>query len=183
MTDDPLSIVRQLGAVFDALEIPWVVGGSLASSIYGEPRSTNDADLIVALPASKVPALAREATDFYIDADTLERQLRSGRSYNIFHTPTMTKVDLFPAVGAFERSQLERARSLAGVRLLAPEDAVLAKLRWYRAGGELSARQLADVEAIVALRGDTLDREYLETWATALGVADLLASVLEGQPR
>jgi len=86
----------------------------------------------------------------------------------------MTKLDLFPAVGAFERSQIARAILVRGARVMSAEDVLLAKLRWYRMGAEVSDRQWRDVLGLVAMQRSTLDGSYLNRWAVDLGVADLL---------
>ena len=59
-----------------------------------------------------------------------------------------------------------------------PEDVVLAKLEWFRSGGEVSERQLRDVLGVLKVQGERLDLAYLQRWAATLGVGDLLESAL-----
>jgi len=61
------------------------------------------------------------------------------------------------------------------------EHTLLRKLEWYRRGGELSERQWRDVQAIVRIQGDRLDRARLRHWAAQLGVADLRGRVISPQ--
>lgn len=178
MTDDPLAIARAIGLALERAGASWAIGGSVASSVHGIPRTTHDLDVVVAMAPSAAAVLEREAEDFVVDAVALRSQLLQGRAYNVFHARTMTKIDLFPAVGPFERNQLDRASLVAGVRVVSAEDALLAKLRWYRAGGEVSDRQWRDVAGLVAVQADRLDRAHLDRWALELGVADLLAKAL-----
>lgn len=64
------------------------------------------------------------------------------------------------------------------VFVASPEDTILSKLHWYRAGGELSARQLRDVHGVIGVHGAALDRDYLERWAVRVGIDDLLHRAL-----
>jgi hypothetical protein len=181
MEDDPLEIAAAFGGALEKVGAQWAVGGSVASSVYGMPRSTLDIDLIVSLPPHRVDDLAREATTFVIDAEALRVQLVAGHAYNVFHATTMTKLDLFPAVGPFEGSQIARARVVRGARVISPEDTLLAKLRWYRQGEERSDRQWRDVLGIVALQRATLDSQYVARWSEDLGVSDLLRRALQDE--
>lgn len=175
MTDDPLSIARSLGAVFDRIGISWAVGGSMASSVHGLPRTTQDLDLVAALTPNAGMTLATEAVGFSVDGESLRDAIRAGRSYNVFHEATMTKVDLFPAVGRFERNQLTRARKFSGIPIVAAEDSILAKLRWFRLGEEVSERQWRDVLGVMDVQRGRLDEAHLDQWAAELGIVDLLA--------
>jgi hypothetical protein len=99
----------------------------------------------------------------------------------------MFKVDLFIAKDdLFDRAQIERrvARAVAEdsdreIYVLSAEDIILAKLRWYRMGGEQSERQWRDVAGVVSVQGDRLDFDYLYKMAATLQVEDLLARLLD----
>jgi hypothetical protein len=179
MNDDPLHVAERLGVALDRVGARWAVGGSVASSVHGIPRSTVDLDVIVALSPARVGDLAAASVgEFELDEEALRDQPRRGRPCNVFHTPTMTKVDLFPAVGPFERNQLDRSVDIGGVRVITAEDSLLAKLRWYRLGGQTSDRQWRDIAGLVAVAGGRLDHAHLRTWAAALDLTDLLARAL-----
>jgi hypothetical protein len=183
---DPIAVALAVAHVLDSLGIRHTIGGSIASSIAGEPRSTIDIDIVVALRDPDVPALVSAlSAEFYVDDEALRRAIRERSSANIIHQPTQVKVDLFVAGGTpLDEQQLRRRLAVeidSGRTLYVhpPEDILLQKLRWYRKGGETSERQWRDILGIVRVQADRLDREYLEVNAPVLGVADLLARALK----
>ena len=167
--------------------IRYLIGGSLASSASGEPRSTLDVDVVVALQEADVDSfLAALGEEFYVDEETVRQAVRLRSSVNVIHRPTFTKVDLFIlGSSSFEEEQMDRRMRLklpsAPDRFLyvyTPEDILLQKLRWFRLGGEVSDRQWRDVLGILAVQGNRLDQDYLRRGASSLGVVDLLALAL-----
>ena len=182
---DPIETALLVARHLDALGILHTVGGSIASSFAGEPRSTVDIDIVAALDERHVEALvAALSAEFYVDADALGRAIRTRSSTNLIHQATQLKVDLFVAGGTpLDARQLARRQAvdLGDGRLLyvhPPEDILLQKLRWYRRGGEVSDRQWRDIAAIVRVQGRRLDRAYLLDGAGILGVSDLLDRAL-----
>ena len=186
---DPIETALLVARHLDALDILHTIGGSIASSFAGEPRSTVDIDMVVALEERHVEALvAALSAEFYVDADALRRAIRTHSSANLIHQRTQMKVDLFVAGGTpLDAGQLGRRLrvDLGDGRYLyvhPPEDILLQKLHWYRRGGEVSDRQWRDVAAIVRVQGKTLDRDYLRGSAGVLGVSDLLERALREAP-
>jgi hypothetical protein len=186
---DPIETALLVARHLDAMGIVHTIGGSIASSFAGEPRSTVDIDFVVALEERHAEALvAALSAEFYVDPDALRRAIRTRSSTNLIHQATQLKVDLFVAGGTpLDARQLARRLSvdLGDGRCLfvhPPEDILLQKLRWYRRGGEVSDRQWRDVAAIVRVQGRRLDREYLRDGAGILGVSDLLERALREAP-
>ncbi len=183
---DEYGVALRVATVLDELGIDYTLGGSLASSLHGEPRSTNDVDFAVRLQESQIPALiGRLGPEFVIDEEGLRAAMRAGRACQIYFLPIALKIDLFVrGAAAFDRSEFaRRVRVPVGERgtlyAASLEDSLLRKLVWFRLGGEVSDRQWRDVLGLVRAAATGVDRAYLERWASELGVSDLLARALE----
>ncbi len=184
MLSEPLVVVAKLARVFDDLQIRYLVGGSVASSLYGIPRATQDVDLVADIRPPHVQAITSALTgEFYIDADMIYEAIQARASFNVIHLATMFKADVFILKGdSWSREEMTRARAEAfdvpegkvAVRFASPEDTLLHKLVWYKLGNQISDRQWGDILGVLKVQGDLLDREYLDRWAPVLDVADLL---------
>jgi hypothetical protein len=96
MLSEPLLVVARLARAFDDLGIRYLVGGSLASAIYGKPRATRDVDLVAEIAPPEVEPLARDlAAEFYVDPDMIRDAIRRRASFNVVHLGTMFKADVF----------------------------------------------------------------------------------------
>ena len=185
--DDPIEIAADTGARLDVLGIAWVVGGSIASSVHGEPRSTQDVDMVVALVERHVKPLVKAMRSiYYVDADAMRVAVTTGGSFNAVHFASAIKIDFFVASDdPFEAERLQRRERIEmpnGVLYVdTAEHTLLRKLEWYRRGGEVSDRQWRDVKAIARIQGDRLDQERLRFWAPRLGVSDLLERVIRSR--
>lgn len=188
MLPEPLQVVQRLIETFDQLGIAYLVGGSVASSVVGVERATQDVDFVVVLVEAQVDALTLALADeFYADADLLREAIRHGSSANVIHLPTMIKADLFISPDtAFAHSQMKRRLCLPllgeGAPLVcvtSPEDMILQKLRWYRLTGERSEKQWGDVQGIFRIQQAALDQSYLTDWAKELELTDLLMRARE----
>ncbi len=184
MIDDVvLNAALLVTAVLEDLDVTYVIGGSVASTVHGVVRTTLDVDLLADLRLDLVSPLATALDEaFYIDEAAIRKAIAHGGSFNLIHLQTMVKVDVFvPTQRAFDRQQLARRISepLASdspmrIWVLSAEDIILAKLDWYRQGGEVSERQWRDVLGVFKTQGARLDEAYLLRWAAELGVSDLL---------
>lgn len=181
---DPFDALLELAEILDRLGIDYAVVGSLASILYGEVRTTQDADLIVLVAANRVDALNQALQKaFYADSDSIRERIRDGSAFNILHLESMFKLDLFPiAADALDAKQLQRRRRVRvkpdsdqEIWVISPEDLLLQKLRWFRRGGEISDQQWRDILGVMRVQGDRLDWRLLETDAAVLQVGDLLA--------
>ena len=185
----PASAFARLLALLDRMKIPYLVGGSVASSAHGVPRTTLDVDLVVDLRPEQIEEFAGELRgDFYADAEMIREAFARGRAANLIHLGTAWKFDLFPLQrDEYSRTSFAR-RSFREVRpdgkeavecaVASAEDTILRKLEWYRAGGETSERQWGDLRGVCQAARDRLDLAYMRKWAAELKVGDLLESLL-----
>ena len=184
MSVDALTVARQVARALESVGIDYLIGGSMASSLVGEPRSTLDVDFVVRMSEQQIePFVDALGDDFFVDPQSLSRAARERSSANLIHAHSAMKADLF-VIGSLphEQVQMDRRRRVQisddptdVLYVRSPEDTIVQKLRWYRLGGEISDRQWRDVLAVLRLNRTSLDRGYLESSAKAFGVHDLLS--------
>lgn len=187
MIADPISQVLAVTEILDRLEIPYLIGGSVASSLLGEPRSTQDIDLVADLKLERVEVLVAELQPrFYVNAETVKSAVLAQSSFNIIDNDSIVKFDIFILKdNDFSRSEFERrtARIIRNdpektVFLPTPEDLILQKLLWYRDTNFSSEKQWRDILGVLKLQGERLDFEYLWHWGERLNLTDPLSRSL-----
>jgi hypothetical protein len=168
--------------------IPYAVGGSFASSLHGVMRSTLDVDIVANMKLEHIqPLVAALSKEFYADNEMMRDAIERHSSFNLIHYETAFKVDIFiQKPRAFDQMQLQRRRTSViatdpeeSIYITSAEDTILAKLEWYRMGGEASDRQWRDIMGILKTRAGELDLDYLHKWAIELKVSDLLERILK----
>lgn len=189
MISDVAAALAPIARTLKWLGVRYYVGGSLASSVRGLPRTSIDVDLAAELrPEHVTPLVAALAREFYVSEPRAREAVAARRSFNVIHLATMMKVDIFVSrERPFEREMFDRLTpeflDTEGTSVPHPvpraEDVILLKLEWFRAGGEVSDRQWGDVIGVIKVSGPTLDRPYLTRWAAELGVGDLLPRAFE----
>jgi len=181
---DPVNLALIIARILERLGVRYCIGGSVASSVYGEVRTTFDVDVVADLGPDDVEALvAAVESEFHVVVETVDRAIRDRSSFNLIHEEMLVKADVFvPPDDPVFREQLERSRRVAllpdsgsEVELASPEDVVLHKLRWYEMGGRVSDRQWRDVLGVLKVQRDKLDMAYLERAAASLDLSELLA--------
>jgi hypothetical protein len=178
---DVVDVTLLVTSALERTGVGYFLGGSLASSFQGEPRATNDVDLVVELaPAQVRPFVEALGKDFDVDEEALTRAAREHASWNLIYSPAVTKIDLFILRDApFDTTEFARRRRIEvrpGQELFikSPEDTVLRKLLWYRDGGSVSDRQWRDVVQVLRQSRAFLDATYLDEWAARLDLAQVL---------
>ncbi|GAK60491.1 hypothetical protein U27_00388 [Candidatus Vecturithrix granuli] len=184
---EPIYITQRIAREFDQLGIQYLVGGSLASSLHGIPRATNDVDMVANITYAHIPDLvnALEA-EFYIDAGMIHDAIQHQSSFNVIHLATMFKVDIFvlKSDGASQEEMRRRGQYQVSeipdetLFLASAEDVIVHKLYWYQLGGNVSERQWTDVLGVLQVQGGQLDYPYLNRMAHHRGVRDLLTQAM-----
>lgn len=187
-TPEILAAAQALVDELEGLGVGYFIGGSVASSAHGMPRSTLDVDLVADLRLEHARPLAeRLQTAFYVDEDMIRSAVARGASFNVIHLATMVKLDVFVLKStSYDQAAFSRAQEGAAVldeaagalRLATPEDVVLHKLYSYEAGDQGSERQWHDVIGVLKVQGSTMDLASLRRWAAELKVLPLLDRAL-----
>ena len=179
---DVIEVALRVAAAIELAGGTYFVGGSLASSFQGEPRSTNDIDFVIELPPERVSALKSElGVDFEVDEEMVREALRRATCANVFYLPWVLKIDLFGRGHApYDEAEFSRRNRVvvrddgSSLFMKTAEDTVLRKLWWFREGGEVSDRQWRDVQGVLRAHAEGLDDAYMDRWANTLGVRALL---------
>ena len=188
MDVDPIAVALKVAATLERGAVPYVIGGSVASTLYGEPRATMDVDFALRLARDGVEPLASALeVDFHVQREAMFDAVERLGVFNIIHRRPMIKVDMHvrPGDGIYAEEVRRARRVKLGeghedfAQVATPEDTLLQKLRWYRLGGDASDRQWRDVLGILKTMGRDLDRDYLEHWANHLSLRDLLDRALD----
>jgi hypothetical protein len=172
-------LLRYLVDTLDSLDLPYMIVGSHASIYYGEPRFTQDVDVVIGLTLSALPRFLERfpPPEFYVSEDAARDALSQQGQFNIIHGESGVKIDVFIGKDTdYDRLRFERRQRLPIVPgreayFARPEDVILYKLLYFGAGG--SDRHLRDVAGILAVSGSQLDVEYVAQWARRLGVGEL----------
>lgn len=182
-----LEILKNFTDILESLGITYVIGGSVASSIYGKVRFTQDTDMTVEPFESKADEFFRLVrSDFYISSDAMQQALRQKSSFNVVHLESAFKIDVFIQKDTeFEKQLLPRRKFMKlsdrfekAFSIVSAEDIILLKLRWYRQTYCSSEKQWEDVLSVLEVQKDELDLGYLKKWAGVLRIDQLLANAI-----
>jgi len=185
---EPIQITHRIAQELERLEIRYFIGGSLASSLHGIPRATNDVDMVAAITYDHIPLLVKPLeTEFYIDAEMIRDAIERQSSFNIIHLATMFKVDIFVLKSDIASQEEMKRRGQYQVSeiphqtlfLASAEDVIVHKLFWYQLSGGVSKRHWTDVLGVLQVQGDQLDYPYLKQAAQQRGVYNLLLQALK----
>lgn len=185
---DIIEIAYKVIKAFEKIGIAYHIGGSLASSAFGIPRATLDADIVADIKSEQVSEIETLLKgEFYISTEMIQNAIRYQSSFNLIHLETLFKVDVFILkhrpfdIQAFARRAQKTVSEHISQKLFfpAPEDVILHKLEWYKEGGKVSDSQWNDILGILKVQGTQLDMQYLNKWAGELNVSHLLKKAID----
>ncbi len=170
---------------FEELALTYFITGSMATITYGEPRFTNDIDVVARIGELHVEALCQAfpLPEFYLSADAIRNAVRSSSQFNIIHPSSGLKIDvMIVGGGEFDRSRLARVVRIAAAEdceawFASPEDVIIKKMQYFKEGG--SDKHIRDIRGVFKIMGDELDQDYIREWARTLGLSEVLEEVLE----
>ncbi len=180
-------VLKQLTDVLDDLKIDYAIGGSIASSLYGKVRFTQDADITVAAFGDKAEQLYNVLKEhFYISKDAMYQAISNRSSFNIIHLKSAFKIDIFVQKDDYFHRQLFLRRRKVKLDesikhlfdIVSAEDIILLKLQWYQSAGCMSERQWSDVLGVLAVQSQALDMKYLRSCSEKLGLGDILQKAI-----
>ena len=167
----------------DQLSLRYFITGSTATIYYGEPRFTNDIDVVIDLSDKQVDSFCElfPYPDFYVSQQAVREAIFRRSQFNVIHPASGMKVDfMIPGSSAFNRSRFERARPMEignnhqGL-FASPEDAIIKKMEYYRLGG--SEKHLRDITGVLRSGKGQIDHAYITHWANQMGLTEVWAAI------
>jgi hypothetical protein len=177
-------------SLLNANDIGYMITGSLASSMQGEPRTTHDIDILVNIDAEVIPAFVHtfKMPDYYLSRQAIEDAINSKNMFNLLDNSSGDKGDFWILMNEpFDRSTFARRQdeNLWGMRMKfsTPEDTILQKLKWINESGGESEKQFTDALRVYEMQFELLDFEYLNSWIDVLEVREIWAKMVrEAKP-
>ena len=172
-------LLRQIVEILDSARIEYMLTGSIVSSLQGEPRSTHDIDIIVAMDHTSMDALieAFPPPDYYLTRESILNAITHHGMFNLINVNTGDKVDFWLLSNEpfdesrFSRRYIEEFMGLK-IQVSAPEDTILAKLRWAKLSGG-SEKHFIDALRVYEVQLEKLNIDYMEYWVKELNIASL----------
>ena len=178
-------LLRKVIQTLEHAGIQYMITGSVVSSLQGEPRSTHDIDMVIAIQKPLVSKLVElfPPPDFYLDEKDILDAIDQGGMFNLIHVNDGDKVDFWILTDdPFDRSRFSRVVSeeFMGlkIRVSSPEDTILAKLRWAELSGG-SEKHFTDALRVYEVQYGKLDTGYLEEWVKKLNIEALWKRLIE----
>lgn len=186
MDAESVHLALRVAEILESLGVLYLVGGSVASSILGEPRATLDVDFVADLQLAQVqPLVAAMVGEFFIDEMMVREAVARKSSFNVIHLDTLQKADIFvlPDQPLFQ-IEMQRRQQLVITQepersawFASAEDIIFQKL-WYQMDSGISDCQWRDVLGVLKVQAEQLDYSYLHQWADSQGLINLLTQAM-----
>jgi hypothetical protein len=168
---------------FEKLKIPYLIKGAIASIAYGEPRFTNDIDIVADINLGQANALRSffPKNEFYLDVDSVKNAIEGRHQFNIIHPSSGLRVDvIISKKDDFDQSRFKRIKRLnvseeESANFAAPEDVIIKKLEYFKKGG--SEKHLRDIASMLKISADMIDCNYISSWAKKLGLTEIWEAI------
>jgi hypothetical protein len=178
-----VDLLRRVIEALEALGIPYLVTGSVASMAYGEPRLTNDIDVVAAFEVKYIEGFLKRfpQNEFYISEEMVREAIRHRSQFNIIHPSSGLKVDvIIKEETPFDNSRFKRIRRISPeesyqANFASPEDVIIKKMEYYKEGG--SEKHLRDITGILRVTGDAVDRGYIREWAERMNLVEIWEAI------
>ncbi len=179
----PSELLERVVGILESLGIPYLVTGSIAAMAYGEPRFTNDIDIVAGIAEEQIPRLvaAFSGDEYYISVEMMREAIRSRSQFNIIHPTSGLKIDVMIRRDTpFDQSRFQRMRRIHPdpsyeANFAAPEDVIIKKMEYYAEGG--SEKHLRDITGMLLTSPDEIDRGYIKQWAGTLGLSEIWQAI------
>ncbi len=179
----PFELLQKIVEVFERLQIPYLVTGAVAAMAYGEPRLTNDIDIVAVVDEHHITGLleAFPPDEFYISEDMIREAISRKSQFNIIHPASGLKVDVMIKQDTpFDKSRFSRAKRIYPAEsyqanFASPEDVIIKKMEYYKEGD--SEKHLRDITGILKISGEDVDKDYISKWAQRLGLTEIWNAV------
>lgn len=178
-------LLKYLIIAFEKLKIKYFITGSIASMFYGEPRFTNDIDVVADIKLEHIRGLLKLFPEdtFFIDEDTLRDAIKNRSQFNIIHPASGLKIDIvIPKADDFNKSRFKRIKEVSPIEkmlanLASPEDVIVMKMRYYKEGE--SEKHLRDIASILKISGSKIDKKYIGLWVKKFNLMNIWNLILK----
>ncbi len=181
----PYELLGKTVRILEDLGIPYLVTGSIAAMAYGEPRLTNDIDIVADIEDIHVSSLmaAFPAEQFHVSEEAIGEAIRHQKQFNIIHPASGLKVDIIIREDTpFNDSRFNRIRRIKPgegyeADFASPEDIIIMKMRYFKEGG--SEKHLRDIAGIMKISGPEIDNAYIGDWAKRLDLLEIWEMIVK----
>lgn len=178
-------LLRHLVRCLEKLNIPYFITGAVASIAYGEPRLTNDIDIVAEINDGHITKLKEcfPEGEYYLDSDAISEAIKCRLQFNIIHPASGLKIDVMISKrDAFDESRFARIRRMRPLEdteanFASPEDVIIKKMEYYKEGS--SDKHIRDIMGMLKISGEMIDLGYISLWAKRLNLDDIWQPIQE----